>query len=1098
LLLEALASVGRVFCQRIITLSEPEANLAIFEDMSTSMESINIQAGPESAMNGLISGMMTEGLLFLFFCLGFIVFRMDLISKFLVWCSFLSPHSDAKDAKLSSSTEEQAVLCRHLNFAIEADDTDGIFTLMSRIDPVSISQLESAVKVCVAKQKFAQTAQMVQDTIQRCEGLATAKVCNLILELVAFANPVAFTDTWAAFRDQGVTSDEGTAEIVLMAHAAHPSLVGRVPRLLDEMRSNGETVSARTYKALIQGALRQGNFERSLRFGGWMRDAGFSQQLDTDTIVQMSRLACRNPGHSELFVEFLENLGRSAPGKAINNVLDKAVQNKDFELLQLIDQGGLSITREGKDLLMRGLAMANSPRALELFDEMSQRGSQLPEGILVTLISISAESRNVGFAQKALAYAEEHGITSLPILSAMMKVYWSSNIPEKACDLYEKLRVAEIEPDAPMYGMLIKAAVACNRFEFARELFHKSRQPDLQNYMALMRAAAKEKNLGAALSILSDLEASSLHPDISAYNRALDACVSCEDLKEARNLFDRMRSQGDIDVISYNTLLKGLGANDCWAEAESLLQEMRSKGLKPNCVTYNSLINAAIQKENPDLVWNFVEDMARQGVAVDEYTCSILIKGLRQNPRREDVDRVLRLVEGASNVALDDVLYNTLLDCCVRLKDVPRCKHLLWKHSRKAIATPSAQTCGTLIRAYGFIRQLDNAWGVWYDMRDSHGLEYTDVTFGCMIEACVSTGAMDEAIQLFQDLKDSFPDKNANSHIYSLLIKGFAQRKEMRRALQVFKEMKDNELNVGVVTYNTLIDACARVGEMQHAAELFTGMCASGIEPDLITYSTIIKGYCVQGDLEKGLQLFSIMQKKGIRPDAILFNSILDGCAKRQMRSLTETVLNDMEVAGIAPSNVTLSILIKLYGRCRDLDEAFRIIEEYPARYNFIVNPHVQTCLMSACIANNNLDKAKEIYKQMSTNGVVIDAKTYETVINGCLKLGDITGAVEIIDEVLASDVRPIPLDSELLANVLFMIQRKHLAEELGVPLAQRLRAAGLEVPQQALGGCMLPERTSGGASSTWVENAPGARSQQGNRVNLVQRRAGQMGRGRA
>merc|ERR1719335_1157524 len=364
-----------------------------------------------------------------------------------------------------------------------------------------------------------------------------------------------------------------------------------------------------------------------------------------------------------------------------------------------------------------------------------------------------------------------------------------------------------------------------------------------------------------------------------------------------------------------------------------------------------------------------------------------------------------------------------------------------------------------------------------------------------MIEACVANNAMDDAIQLFQDLKINFPDRNSNSHIYSLLIKGFAQRKEMRRALQVFKEMTDNEINIGVVTYNTLIDACARVGDMPQASQLFSSMCTSGIEPDLITYSTIIKGYCVQGDLEKGLQLFSIMQKKGIRPDAILFNSILDGCAKRQMRSLTETVLNDMEVAGISPSNVTLSILVKLYGRCRDLDEAFRLIEEYPVKYNFTVNPHVWTCLMSACIANNNLDKAKDIYSQMRSDGISIDAKTYETLVNGCLKLGDIKGAVEIIDEVLASGIRPIPLDSELLANVLFMIQRKHLAEELGVPLAQRLRAAGLEVPQQALGGCMLPDRTVGSASNTWVDNAPGARPQQGNRVNLMQRRTGQQGR---
>merc|ERR1719231_2039895 len=69
--------------------------------------------------------------------------------------------------------------------------------------------------------------------------------------------------------------------------------------------------------------------------------------------------------------------------------------------------------------------------------------------------------------------------------------------------------------------------------------------------------------------------------------------------------------------------------------------------------------------------------------------------------------------------------------------------------------------------------------------------------------------------------------------------------------------------------------------------------------------------------------------------DAIVFNSILDGCAHKQMRTLTEQVLQDMENAGIAPSNFTLSILVKLYGRCSDIEAAFKVVDTYPARYKF-------------------------------------------------------------------------------------------------------------------------------------------------------------------
>merc|ERR1719169_331962 len=127
--------------------------------------------------------------------------------------------------------------------------------------------------------------------------------------------------------------------------------------------------------------------------------------------------------------------------------------------------------------------------------------------------------------------------------------------------------------------------------------------------------------------------------------------------------------------------------------------------------------------------------------------------------------------------------------------------------------------------------------------------------------------------------------------------------------MELYEAMKTQTSACTLVTYNTLIDACARVGEMEKATALFRDMCERGVDPDLITYSTVTKGYCVQGDLEQAIQLFTLMRKRSIKPDAILFNSILDGCARKKMRTLTETVFAAMEEAGVGCSNFTLSIL---------------------------------------------------------------------------------------------------------------------------------------------------------------------------------------------
>merc|ERR1719393_1040015 len=115
--------------------------------------------------------------------------------------------------------------------------------------------------------------------------------------------------------------------------------------------------------------------------------------------------------------------------------------------------------------------------------------------------------------------------------------------------------------------------------------------------------------------------------------------------------------------------------------------------------------------------------------------------------------------------------------------------------------------------------------------------------------------------------------------IFSSLVKGFTQRKEMDRAMELYEKVSDAGA-CNLVTYNTLIDIYARVGDMGKVSKMFRDMCTRGVDPDLITYSTVIKGYCVQG-------------------------------ARKQMRTLTEQVLTDMDETKVAPSNFTLSILIK-------------------------------------------------------------------------------------------------------------------------------------------------------------------------------------------
>jgi pentatricopeptide repeat protein len=273
--------------------------------------------------------------------------------------------------------------------------------------------------------------------------------------------------------------------------------------------------------------------------------------------------------------------------------------------------------------------------------------------------------------------------------------------------------------------------------------------------------------------------------------------------------------------------------------------------------------------------------------------------------------------------------------------------------------------------------------------------------------------------------------------------------------MELYEEMSKNDIPCSLTSFNMLIDALARAGDMTSVARLFRDMCQKNVAPDLVTYSTVIKGYCVKGELEPAMQLFTLMRKRGIKPDAILFNSILDGCAHKQMRTLTEQVLADMEEEGVNPSNFTLSILVKLYGRCGDIDEAFNVVEAYPKKYSFEINAQVYTCLMSACISNKQLPKALSVLQQMKMAGCVPDGKTYQTILNGCLKMDDMDHAVNIVDDALGLHctdglgARAL-LDQETINTLVFTIQRRGRMSDLGEPLVERLRKSGFAVQSPA------------------------------------------------
>lgn len=273
--------------------------------------------------------------------------------------------------------------------------------------------------------------------------------------------------------------------------------------------------------------------------------------------------------------------------------------------------------------------------------------------------------------------------------------------------------------------------------------------------------------------------------------------------------------------------------------------------------------------------------------------------------------------------------------------------------------------------------------------------------------------------------------------------------------MDAWRDMRKEGIKMNTVVYNAVIDAQARVGAMDEVSELVEKMGADRCQPDVITHSTIVKGYCVKGDLDKAFEVFGNMQKNNMASDNIIYNTVLDGCTRHGRMDLADKLLEDMERFGVAPSNFTLGILVKMYGRRRQLQKAFEVVESLPRRYNFMINAQVRTCLMCACLNNGEMDKAFKVFEDMKSKGPP-DGKAYAALVSGCVRHGQLVEAVRFVEEAYGLGPKGAAawsepkgrqqasqaMDLEPVEQLLRALQQRGLMELHGVDLINKLRAA--------------------------------------------------------
>merc|ERR1719158_1939424 len=345
----------------------------------------------------------------------------------------------------------------------------------------------------------------------------------------------------------------------------------------------------------------------------------------------------------------------------------------------------------------------------------------------------------------------------------------------------------ETKVDPQLSGALVKAATQAGRASMTQALLEQG-SGNLHEHVTMIKACSRKQDLRGAKQAFDRLKTSGAPLSPLIYNCLLDACIQCGDMPSAEEHFAQMKQLNYADVVSYNTLLKAYLTQHRSEEAQRLLQEMSKQGLPANRVTYNELLNAKVMSKDRRGMWKLVEDMKAAGTSPNAVTCSILLKALTDHSHAADVQNTMDILQEMDE-PMDEVLFSSVIEACIRIHRLDLLSEMMRKFAQQGgLLALTAPTYGSMIKAYGQAHDVERLWELWNEMSQRE-VKPTAITLGCMVDALVKNGCVDDAWQLLNTLlNDEHLHTLVNTVIYSTILKGFCMSKQISKVFTVYTE----------------------------------------------------------------------------------------------------------------------------------------------------------------------------------------------------------------------------------------------------------------------------------------------------------------------
>lgn len=263
----------------------------------------------------------------------------------------------------------------------------------------------------------------------------------------------------------------------------------------------------------------------------------------------------------------------------------------------------------------------------------------------------------------------------LAFYETTMKMLASKKCYKEAMAVCSRLEADGLEPSPVTLSCLVSFAVESAESDRAIDFFERlaaCSMPSIRAYMTIFRVHSRRQDWTKSLELIRDMQNRQAPIDSLVLNIALSTGVAACQLDAAQALLTEFTAISLADVVSYNTVLKGLAQQKAVGQALSLLEEMCKTGVKPNSITFNTTIDAAVRSEQVADAWFVLTKMLDAGLAPDKFTCTTLMKGLQNGATSQQISIILDFLKDVTvdkSSSVLSVLFRSVMEVAAKVND---------------------------------------------------------------------------------------------------------------------------------------------------------------------------------------------------------------------------------------------------------------------------------------------------------------------------------------------------------------------------------------------------------------------------------------------